>query len=191
MAAVLLIVGAILAGDEAALREAFAREIQAEAAAERARAVKKLSGASQEKTILLIAASLRDKELEVRKAAAEALEASTDGAGVAIPPLGEILVDKKEDLGLRLACAKALVKSRYKSEVFPYILKTISSIDSEERQFHKFGYEVTSLLDAYAGKSYGADKLTCERWEEWWTDNQSALKKDDAKAHERWKTEGK
>ncbi|HEV3028017.1 MAG TPA: HEAT repeat domain-containing protein [Planctomycetota bacterium] len=191
MNAVLLMVGVILGGDGAALRGAVGRELQAESPAERAGALKKLAGTSQEKTILVIAASLKDKELEVRKAAAEALEASTDGAGVAIPRLVEILVDKKEDLNLRLACAKALVKSRYKSEVFPYLLKTMSSIDSEERQFHKFGYEVTVLLDGYVGKSYGADKVTCERWEEWWTDNQAALKKEDAKAHERWKTEGK
>jgi hypothetical protein len=150
-----------------------------------------LAGATQEKTIELLAASLNDKALDVRKAAAETLEASTDGAGLAIQGLGDILVDKKEDLELRLACARALVKTRYKSEVFPHILKTMSSIESDERQFHKFGYDVTKLLDAYVGKSYGADKETCERWEEWWTDNQAALKAQDAKKHEDWKKEGK
>jgi len=177
--------------DEAALREAFVREIQADAAAQRVAAVKKLAGATEEKTVELLAASLKDKELGVRKAAAETLEASTDGGGVAIKPLGDVLIDKKEDLDLRLACAKALVKSRYKGEVFPILHKTMSSIESEERQFHQFGYHVTKLLDGYVGKSYGADKDTCERWEEWWTDNRAALKKDDAKKHEDWKKEGK
>src|SRR5579872_6283084 len=175
MGALLLTVAALLVGDEAGLREAFRKEIQSEAPAQRVAALKKLAGATQEQTIQLIADRLKDKDLDVRKAAAETLEASTDGAAVAIRPLGEILVDKKDDLDLRLACAKALVKSRYKSEVFPYIHKTISSIESEERQFHKFGYQVTMLLDAYLGRSYGAGKETCERWEEWWTDNQEAL----------------
>jgi hypothetical protein len=191
MATLLVVAWAVFAGDEAALRETFAREIRAESAAQRAAAVKKLAGASEVKTIELLAASLKDKELEVRKAAAQSLEASTDGAGVAIRPLGDILVDKKDDLDLRLACAKALVKSRYKSEVFPIVLKTMSSIESEERQFHKFGFDVTRLLDAYMGRSYGADKLTCERWEEWWSGNQEALKKEDARRHEEWKKEGK
>lgn len=187
----MLLAAALLMGDEASLREAFSREIQAEAASQRVAAVKKLSGVSEEKSIELLVATLKDPALDVRKAAAEALEASTDGAGRAIKPLGEILADKKDDLDLRLACAKALVKSRYKSEVFPIVLKTMSSIESEEKQFHKFGYEVTKLLDAYMGKSYGADKLTCERWDEWWSNNQDALKKEDLKKREEWKKEGK
>ena len=191
MNSILLALAAVLLRDEAALRETFAKEIQAEAPAQRVEALKKLAGATEEKTVALIAAGLKDKDLGVRKAAAQTLEASTDGAGVAIKPLGEILQDKKDDLDLRLACAKALVKSRYKSDVFPILHKTISSIESDERQFHKFGYEVTQLLNAYVGKSFGADKDTCERWEEWWTDNQAALKKEDAKKREDWKKEGK
>jgi hypothetical protein len=186
-----VLAAAVLLGDEAALREAFAKDYRADAAAQRAAAVRKLAGAKEEKTIELLAGVLKDKELEVRKAAAETLESSTDGAGLAVRMLGDLLVDKKEDLDLRVACAKALTKSRYKSEVFPIFLKTMSSIDSEERHFHKFGFQVTRMLDAYIGKSYGADKDTCERWEEWWTDNQAALKKEDAKKHEDWKKEGK
>ncbi len=187
MMTLLVVASALCVADEAALREAFSKEIQAEAAAERVAAVKKLSGASEEKTIELLAASLKDKELTVRKAAAETLEASTDGGGVAVKPLGEILVDKKADLDLRLACAKALVKSPYKGEVFQVMLKTMSSIESEEVQFHKFGFHVTKLLDAYIGRSYGADKMTCERWDEWWGNNQADLKKEDARKHEEWK----
>jgi hypothetical protein len=179
-----------LVRDEAALREAFAKEIQATEAPLRVAALKKLAGAREEKTVELIAVSLKDADLEVRKAVAETLEASTDGAGVAIKPLGEVLADKKEDVALRLACAKALSKSRYKSEVFPYFFKAIS-IESEERHLHKFGYDTTLILDAYVGKSFGIAKTTPERWEEWWTDNQAALKKEDAAKHEAWKKEGK
>ena len=191
MGAMLAVILALLIGDEAALRESFAKSIQAADAAARVAAVKTLAGAAEEKTIELLAASLKDKALEVRKAAAAALEASTDGAGASVKPLGEILVDKKDDLDLRYACAKALVKVRYKSEVFPYLHKTISSIEAVEREFHKFGYQVTKLLDEYAGKSFGAGKETSERWEEWWTDNGDALKKEDAKKREEWKKTGK
>jgi len=191
MMTLLVVASALWAADEAALREAFSNEIKAEAAAERVAAVKKLSGAAEEKTIELLAASLKDKELTVRKAAAETLEASTDGGGVAIKPLGDVLLDKKEDLDLRLACAKALVKSPYKAEVFQVMLKTMVSIESEEVHFHKFGFNVTKLLDAYIGRSYGADKMTCERWDEWWGNNQADLKKEDARKHEEWKKGGK
>ncbi|HLY09391.1 MAG TPA: HEAT repeat domain-containing protein [Planctomycetota bacterium] len=191
MSVILMAVVSMLVADEAALREAYSKDIQAGTVAGRVAAVKKLAGAAEEKTVELLAAALKDKELDVRKAAAEALDASTDGAGVAIKSLGEILVDKKENLDLRLACAKALVKSRYKAEVFPLLLTTMSSISSEESQFHRFGFDVTRLLDGYVGRSYGADKLTCERWDEWWTNHQEELKKEDAKKHEDWKKEGK
>jgi hypothetical protein len=179
-----------LVRDEAALRETFAKEIQAKEVPQRVAALKSLAGAKEEKTVDLIATSLKDSDLEVRKAAAETLEASTDGAGVAIKPLGEILADKMEDLTLRLACAKALSKSRYKGEVFPYYFKAIS-IEPAERHLHKFGYEVTLILDAYIGKSFKALKETPERWEEWWTDNKAVLTKEDAAKHEAWKKEGK
>jgi len=180
-----------LVGDEAAIRESLEKGLKGEAPAERAAAVKAASGAKEEKTIALIAGALGDGALEVRKAAAETLEASTDGAGLAVKPLGEILADKKADVELRLACAKALSKSRYKSEVFPFYLKTISTIEPEEKHLHKFGYQVTVLLDAYVGKSFGALKNTPERWEEWWMDNGAALKKEDQQKHEEWKKEGK
>ncbi len=185
------VLAVVLVRDEAALREAFAKEIQAKEAPQRVAALKKLSGAAEEKTIELLAAGLKDVDLEVRKAAAETLEASTDGAGLANKSLGEILMDKKEDLALRMACAKAMSKSRYKGEVFYCYFKTISSIEPEERQFHKFGFQVTQILDKYVSKSFGADRATAERWEEWWTDNKAALLKEDEKKHEEWKKEGK
>jgi len=179
-----------LVRDEAALREAFEKEFQAKEAAHRVAAMKKLAGAKEEKTVDLMAGGLKDMDLEVRKAAAETIEGSTDGAGRAVKPLGVILEDKKEDQALRLACAKALSKSRYKGEVFPYFFKAIS-IDPEERHLHKFGYQVTQILDSYVGKSFGADRATPDRWEEWWTDNQAGLKKEDARQREEWNKAGK
>jgi hypothetical protein len=187
MASVMLLVLGLLLRDEAALRDAFAKEIKAKEPAKRVEAVKKLAGTKEEKTVELLAHALKDAALEVRKAAAETLEGCSDGGGVAIKPLGEILVDKKADLDLRLACAKAIVKARYKSEAFPFIYKTIASIEPEERQFHKFGAQVTQLLDGYVGKSFGAQRDTAERWEEWWTDNKAALTKEDEKLREEWK----
>lgn len=182
---------ALLAGlflrDEAALRDAFAKEIKAREAAKRVEAVQKLAGAKEEKTIDLLVKSLKDPALEVRKAAASTLEGSTDGGGRAIKPLGEILVDKKEDLDLRMACAKALGKARYKSEAFPFFYQTISTIENTERHFHKFGADITGILDVYVGKSFGATKTTAERWSEWWTDNQKALKEEDEKKKKAWK----
>jgi hypothetical protein len=173
--------------DEATLRTAFEKEIKAKDVAKRVEAVKKLAGAKEEKSIELLVKSLKDPALEVRKASVETLEGSTDGAGKAIKPLGDILVDKKEDLDLRLACAKALSKARYKSEAFPFFYTTISSIENTERQFHKFGADVTGILDGYMGKSFGIQKTTPERWSEWWTDNQKALKEDDEKKKKAWK----
>ena len=177
----------LLLRDEAALRTTFEKEIKAKDAAKRVEAVKKLAGAKEEKSIELLVKSLKDPALEVRKATAETLEGATDGAGKAIKPLGDILVDKKEDLDLRLLCAKALAKSRYKSEAFPFFHQTISSIENTERQFHKFGADVTGILDGYMGKSFGMQKTTPERWGEWWTDNQKALKEEDEKKKKAWK----
>jgi len=176
-------------GDEAALREAFDKEFTSKEPKHRAEAVRKLSGAKEEKSIECLVRGLKDADLDVRKTTAEAIEKSSDEAGVAIKALGEILVDKKEDLGLRKACAKALATSRYKGEAFPYFLQTITSIDREEVQFHKFGGEVTVVLDKFIGKSFGQGKETAERWTEWWQDNQEALRKEDEKVREAWKKE--
>jgi hypothetical protein len=168
MSTLILTLATLLLRDEAALRESYSKDIQAKEAAARVAAVKKLAGAKEHKTIELLAGSLKDAELEVRKAAAETLEGVSDAGGAAVKPLGEVLVDKK-------------------SEAFPHYLKTITSIEPEERQFHKFGFEVTQILDKYVGKSFGAGKTTGERWEEWWTDNKAALAQADSKRREAWK----
>ncbi len=185
----LLLMALILCRDEAALREAFDKDFASKEAKHRSEAVKKLAGAKEEKSIECLLRGLKDADLEVRKASAESIEKSTDGGGLAVKALGEILVDKKEDLGLRKACAKALATSRYKGEAFPFFFKTITSIDRDEVQFHKFGGEVTVILDTFIGKSFGQGKETPERWTEWWQDNQETLKKDDEKVREAWKKE--
>lgn len=191
MTLLMVLMAALLAPDESSLRESFTKDIKAKDAKKRAEAVKKLSGAKEEKTVELLVKSLKDPDLEVRKAAAETLEGVTDGAGLALDPLGTILEDKKADLDLRLLCAKALVKSPYKEKPCNSLIKTISAIESTERQFHKFGFEVTGLLDKFAGKSFGAGKDTPERWGEWWTDNKDRLHKEDEKTLEEWKKEKK
>jgi hypothetical protein len=187
MATLFLAVAALVLQDEAALRDAFVKEIKAKEAAKRVDAVKKLSGSKEEKTIDLLVKSLKDPALEVRKATAETLEACVDGGGKAIKPLGEILIDKKDDLELRFACAKALGKARYKAEPFHYFLKTMSSIERTEKEFHAFGADVTGVLDKFIGKSYGVDKTTVERWEEWWIDNKDAVTKADEQTRKEWK----
>src|SRR5262249_9741624 len=138
---------AVLAADEAVLRETFSKDIKAKDASARVAAVRKLSGAKETKTVGLLVASLKDPSLEGRKAAAETLEKASDGAGVAVNPLGEILSDKKEDIDLKIACAKALAASPYKSETFPHFYKTISTIEPEDKHLHKFGFNVTQILD--------------------------------------------
>lgn len=187
MSTLILAVAALFLRDEAALREAYSKEIQAKEASARVAAVKKLAGAKEHKSIELLAGALKDESLDVKKAAAEALEGVSDEGGAAVQPLGESLANPKEDVALRLQCAKSLSKSPYKGDVFPYFFKTITGIGPEEKHLHKFGYQVTVILDGYVGKSFGAGRETPERWEEWWTDNQAALKAADAKRREEWK----
>lgn len=191
MKLLMVVMAALVARDEAALRESFTKDIKAKDAKKRVEAVKKLAGAKEEKTVELLAHSLKDPELDVRKAAAETLEGATDGAGAALDALGEILMDKKADLGLRVLCAKVLVKSSYKEKPCHFLITTISAIENTEREFHKFGFEVTGMLDKFAGKSFGAGKDTPERWGEWWTDNKDRLHKEDEKTREEWKKEKK
>ena len=165
-----------LSRDEAALREAFEPEIRSEEASRRVAAVRTLAGAREEKTLELLARSLKDPSGDVRKAAAETIKA-----------LGEVLVDRKVAQDLRLACAKALSKSPYKAEPFRYYYEVISTIQPEEKELHVFGYQVTKILEGFIGKSFGAQKSTAERWNDWWTDNKDALLKEDEKKREEYR----
>ena len=167
------------ARNEKDLREAFQKEMKAAEPAKRAEAAKKLAGVKEEETIALLAGHLKDAEKEVQLAVAETLAGLDDGAGAALKPLAAALVDRKVDPDVRLACAKALVKSKYKAEPIGAMVQTIGSISNEDRHLHKFGGEVTGLLNAFTGEDFGKGKQTPGLWEQWWADNREKLKKAD------------
>jgi hypothetical protein len=171
---------ALLGADEAALREAFETGMKAVEPAKRVEAAKKLAGATEEKTVALLAGRLKDESKEVRLAVAAALEGATDGAGAAIKPLAAILVDKHDDPDVRFACAKALAKSAYKHGPTHAMIETISNISNEDRNLHKFGANVTEILNKFTGEDFGKGKLTPGLWEQWWDDNKAKLEKEDA-----------
>jgi HEAT repeat protein len=183
---------ALLGADEAALREAFETAIRAAEPARRVEAVRKLSRANEEKTILLLAGHLKDAAKEVRLAIAAALEGATDGAGAAVKPLSAVLVDKKEEPEVRLACAKALSKSKYRHDPIHAMIQAISNITEFERHLFQFGADVTDLLNKVAGDDFGKTKQTPGLWEQWWEDNKAKLEKEDAaRLREYRKSQGK
>lgn len=171
---------ALLLADESALRDAFAGAIKAKEPAKRVEAAKKLAGAKEEKTVALLAGHLKDEAKEVQVAVAETLQGVADGAGAAVKPLAAVLVDKKADPDVRLACAKALAKSTYKHGPTHALIETICNIGNEDRNLHKFGAEVTGILNAFAGEDFGKGKLTPGLWEQWWDDNKAKFEKEDA-----------
>jgi hypothetical protein len=178
---------ALLWADEAALRESFEKDIQAKEPAKRVEAAKKLAGAAEEKTVALLAGHLKDEAKEVRLAVAAVLEGATDGAGVAVKPLAAILVDKKDDPDVRFACAKALAKSAYKHGPTHAMIETISNISNEDRNLHKFGANVTEILNKFTGEDFGKGKLTPGLWEQWWDDNKAKFEKEDAARLEQYR----
>ena len=167
------------ARNEKALRESFQKEMKAAEPAKRAEAAKKLAGAKEEETIALLAGHLKDAAKEVQLAVAETLAGLEDGAGVALKPLAAALVDRKVDPDVRMACAKVLVKSKYKVEPIGAMVETICNISNEDRHLHKFGGEVTGMLNAFTGEDFGKGKQTPGLWEQWWADNKEKLKKAD------------
>jgi hypothetical protein len=168
------------APDEKSLREEFSREIQSKEISGRVAAVKKISGAKEEETISLVAGHLNDEAKEVRIAVAETLEHVEDGAGAAVKPLAAVLVDKKADPDVRLACAKALATSKYKAGPIDAMVETICAITPEERHLHKFGANVTKILNKFTGEDFGQGKNTPNLWEQWWKDNKARHQKEDA-----------
>jgi len=175
-----LVLLASLAFDESALRESFSKEIQAKEAPARVAAAKKLSGAKEEKTIALLAGHLKDESKDVQLAVVEALEGASDGAGASLKPLAALLVDKKADPDVRLACAKALSKSKYKLVPLSAMIETIAGIANTDKHLHKFGAEVTDLLNKFAGEDFGKGKTTSFLWEQWRDDNKAKFEKEDA-----------
>jgi len=179
----------VFQGDEAARRAAFEKEFKDKDAAKRVDAVKKLAGSQEEKTLTLLAGALKDPANEVKKAAAETIEAITDGGGVAIANLCTILVDKKQDQSVRLACAKALGKARYRTQPIQAMIETISNISNKEKELFEFGANVTEVLEKYTGEKFLREKVTPQLWQNWWDENKDKIKKeDDAKRAEYKKT---
>jgi hypothetical protein len=192
MKEIALWLAALAAQDEAARRAAFEKEFKDKDAAKRVEAVRKLAGAQEEKTLGLLAGALKDAANDVKKAVAETIEASTDGGGVAIAPLCAILVSKKEDPAVRLACAKALGKARYRTQPILAMIETISNISNKERDLFEFGANVTEVLEKYTGEQFGREKRTPELWSNWWDENKEKIKKeDDAKREEYKKSQKK
>jgi hypothetical protein len=183
MAALLFALSALgLLRDEAALRSAFAKAFQAKEASKRVDAVGRLSGAKEEATIRALLAGLKDPEKPVREATAKALESCDDGAGLAIGPLGALLTSREEDPAVRLACAKALAKAKYRHDPTDFMIRTICSITPKDQDLYQFGADVTGVLNGFTGQDFGKGKTTPMLWEQWWEDSREQLKKEDAAA---------
>jgi hypothetical protein len=144
-------------------------------------ALKKLAGTKDEKQIDVLVKALKHKDKPVRLAAAETLETADDTKGKAIKPLGAVLNDKKEEVDVRYAAAKALGKAQFKADATEALITCITSIANTERALFKFGADVTAVLNKFAGEDFGAGKQTGPLWEQWWTDNKEKLRKEDEK----------
>ncbi|HEX7899121.1 MAG TPA: HEAT repeat domain-containing protein [Planctomycetota bacterium] len=125
--------------------------------------------------------ALKDGNKDVRKAAAEALEKADDKKGAAIKPLGAVLNDKKEEVEVRYAAAKALGKAQFKHDATEALVTCVTSITNKDRDLFKFGADVTAVLNKFAGEDFGSGKQTPSLWEQWWADNKEKLKKEDEK----------
>lgn len=125
--------------------------------------------------------ALQAKDKDARKAAAEALEKADDKKGAAIKPLAAVLNDKAEDVEVRYAAAKALGKAQFKHDTLEALITCITSITNADRHLHKFGADVTDVLNKFSGEDFGKGKQTPSLWEQWWADNREKFKADDAK----------
>jgi hypothetical protein len=172
--------------DESALRAQFEKSIKDKDPAKRQEAVKTLRGCSEEATIRVLISALADPQKEVRRAVAEAVEGSQDGAGLAIKSLASHLVDKSEDPDVRLACARALRAARYKEHAIEAMLETIAGITNQDRTLFKFGAEVTDLLNALIGEAFPKGKQTVDLVTEWWKENKARIQKEDRAAREEY-----
>ena len=179
--------------EEASLRDKFGREIKDKDAAKRVEAIGRLAGAREEKTMALLVACLRDAAPEVRTSAAECIAGCFDGGGLAIAPLCALLLNKKEDVAVRLACARALGKAHYRAEAIDALIQAISSIDEKEKNLYKFGADCTAVLNEAAGQNFGAAKETPDRWKKWWQTDKARIQQEDQErraAYKKNKTKG-
>jgi len=160
-------------------RATFIKEFKDKSTQARDVAVRRLVGLKEDATLQLLAGALKDPESSIRKSTAEVILTCTDSAGATIRPLCGILLNKREDKDLRLACARALAKAEYKAEPIDAFIQTISGIGEQEKDLYAFGAECTKILGQLAGQDFGAGKETPDKWKAWWKDNKAKVTKED------------
>ena len=160
-------------------RATFIKEFKDKSPQARDVAVRRLVGLKEEATLQLLAGALKDPETSIRKSTAEVILTCTDSSGATIRPLCGILVNKREDKDLRLACARALAKAEYKAEPIDALIQTISGIGEQDKDLFAFGAECTKILNQLAGQDFGAGKETPDKWKAWWKDSKPKIAKED------------
>jgi HEAT repeat protein len=165
--------------NEPLLRDVFVKEFKDKDPIRRLEAVRRLSSQSEEKTILLLADALRDPDPVVRKAVVETMASCTDRTGAGIKPLCAVLLNKKEDKGVRIACAKALSSVQIKADAIDGLVQAITSIGDLEKDIQAFVSECTRTLSWLTGQDFGGGKETPEKWKKWWADNKARITKED------------
>ncbi len=168
--------------NEPLLRDVFVKEFKDKDPLRRLEAVRRLRSQSEEKTILLLADALRDPDLGVRKAVVETIASCTDRTGVGIKPLCAILLNKKEDKGVRIACAAALSVVKVKAEAVDALVQAITSIGDLEKDIQPFLSECARTLSWLSGQDFGGGKEAPEKWKKWWADNKARITKEDQDA---------
>lgn len=158
--------------------------------AARVEAVRKLAGTADEAGLKALVTALKDPDKSVRKSAAETLGTVKDGGGITVGPLGAVLMSKDEDPEVRLAAAKGLSTTPYKGAALEAYIHTITNISNKDRHLHKFGAEVTDILNKYSGEDFGKGKQTPMLWEQWWDDHKAKLKKADEDLRKAFKAKG-
>ena len=100
----------------------------------------------------------------VRKAVVETMASCTDRTGAGIKPLCTILLNKKEDKGVRIACAKALSSVQIKADAIDGLVQAITSMGDLEKDIQAFVSECTRTLSWLTGQDFGGGKETPEKW---------------------------
>jgi len=179
LAALLTLALALQDVTEPQARTTFIREFKDKSPQARDVAVRRLVGLKEEATLQLLAGALKDPETSIRKSTAEVILTCTDSSGATIRPLCGILVNKREDKDLRMACARALAKAGYKAEAIDAFIQTIAGIGEQDKDLFAFGAESTRILGQLAGQDFGSGKDTPDKWKAWWKDNKPKVTKDD------------
>jgi len=149
--------------NEALLREVFVKEFKDKDPIRHLEAVRRLSSQSDEKTILLLVDALRDPDPVIRKAVVDTIASCTDRTGAGIKPLCASLLNKKEDKGVRIACAKALSSVKLKADALNALVQAITSIGDLEKDIQAFVSECTRTLGWLSGQDFGGGKEAPEK----------------------------